>query len=1044
MKPLLIKIIILTCFVSQVKAEVPKVEKDALVAFYNSTNGASWTNQNNNWLTGDPCLNNWEGITCNQTNDSVIQIFFGSNNINGPLPAEIGDLSNLELIEINFNQLSGTIPSEIGNLSNLKDLRLVDNQLSGSIPSSIGNLSDLQILLLARNELTGPIPSSIGNLSNILILQLYTNQLEGAIPAELGNLSNAIEILLDFNQLSGDIPSELGGLSSINNLFLRDNQLTGQIPIELFELDELRNFYIENNQLEGNVPQEIGSATQLEQFQIHGNKFSGMVPSSFTNLNNLNLLNMDYNALYSNDSGVNNFIDSRCFCDWQVTQTIAPTNVNIVSVTDDTVTLNWDIVANTNEPGRYRVLFSTSSTGPYILGGNTSSKNENSLTINGLNSSTEYYFVVQTQTDSNMNNSNLVLSDFSQEVTATTLIGDVSSAEKQALVALYNLTDGKNWINGDNWLVGDPCMNNWNGISCMGDKVTAINLSSNNLAGQLPIDLGNLTNLNSLNASNNSIDGVIPTSVGNLLLLDRLDISQNQIAGNLPVELGQLSNLTNLNLSFNSLDGMLPSEIGHLTQLTQLNLANNNLTGSIPVEFGQLINLEFLFLNTNQLSDSIPINIANLTQLKSLWLAENQLSGPIPSEIGLLVDLFEVVLFDNQFTGSIPTEFSNLVQLNTLDLFENNLTGDIPLFLSQLSNLQYLNLSSNQLSGNIPVELSMLTSLLSLQLSNNKLEGNIPPEISLLPIIEIIDLSSNQLVGEIPDSLSIMTSLIQMNVLDNALYTFNQMTEDYINDLCLCDWTNNQTLVAENLNIDGASIDSITLSWDYQTIYSQRLGGYRILMSTDVNGPFNLIHETINKTVTSYTVGNLQPNLEYFFKMQTFASPYLGNQNKVISTDSQAVNGITPITSDMADLIVEVNQETDNILFTKSTDGIFDTHISYKIIIGNNGPDDVLNARFRHVFPAGINNVTWSCTNANGGALCPDSIIRTENVDLLLDLPINSRIEFTFNANRNEPGSGSLIIVPTLSPPNGVSDPDLESNSEDLNFDILFKDSFDN
>jgi Leucine-rich repeat (LRR) protein len=114
---------------------------------------------------------------------------------------------------------------------------------------------------------------------------------------------------------------------------------------------------------------------------------------------------------------------------------------------------------------------------------------------------------------------------------------------------------------------------------------------------------------------------------------DSLDLSSDQLTGSIPPEIGNLTNLTYLKLSENQLSGSIPSEIGNLTNLTYLYLYDNQLSGSIPSEIGNLTNLTRLWLDNNQLTGSIPSEIGNLTNLTYLYLSYNQLSGIIPDEI---------------------------------------------------------------------------------------------------------------------------------------------------------------------------------------------------------------------------------------------------------------------------------------------------------------------------------------------------------------------------------------------------------------------------
>jgi len=128
------------------------------------------------------------------------------------------------------NQLTGPIPPEIGNLSNLTALYLSGNQLTGPIPPELGNLSNLTTACLHSNQLTGPIPPEIGNLSSLDTLYLYSNQLTGRIPPELGDVSNLTSLELSSNQLTGPLPPELGNLFNLDSLHLYGNRLSGDIP----------------------------------------------------------------------------------------------------------------------------------------------------------------------------------------------------------------------------------------------------------------------------------------------------------------------------------------------------------------------------------------------------------------------------------------------------------------------------------------------------------------------------------------------------------------------------------------------------------------------------------------------------------------------------------------------------------------------------------------------------------------------------------------------------------------------------------------------
>lgn len=106
----------------------------ALAALYSATSGAYWSN-NKNWLSDAP-LDTWHGVTVD--NDGrVTRLVLEKNELSGPVPPNIGNLSRLAWIDLSWNQLSGTIPPNLGNLTNLAWLDLSRNRLSGSIPPSL-------------------------------------------------------------------------------------------------------------------------------------------------------------------------------------------------------------------------------------------------------------------------------------------------------------------------------------------------------------------------------------------------------------------------------------------------------------------------------------------------------------------------------------------------------------------------------------------------------------------------------------------------------------------------------------------------------------------------------------------------------------------------------------------------------------------------------------------------------------------------------------------------------------------------------------------
>ena len=108
--------------------------------------------------------------------------------------------------------------------------------------------------------------------------------------------------------------------------------------------------------------------------------------------------------------------------------------------------------------------------------------------------------------------------------------------------------------------------------------VMAMDISDNNLFGEIPMELTSLVNLQTLNLSNNLLTGKIPLKIGNMRWLESLDLSENKLSGKIPSSISDLSFLSYLNLSFNNLTGSIPTGT-QLQSFNESSFIGNQLCG---------------------------------------------------------------------------------------------------------------------------------------------------------------------------------------------------------------------------------------------------------------------------------------------------------------------------------------------------------------------------------------------------------------------------------------------------------------------------------
>ncbi len=540
------------------------VELAALKAMYDSLGGANWTTKTN-WPTAATWpasataaqMDAWYGIEV--TNGDISKITFPQKNLIGKIPAQMGDLKALTVLDLNTNagitgslpaslwtittlreillyrcNISGTVSPDIFNLPNLRILNLNVNKLTGSLPGNMGNATTLTSLAISLNSnMTGSLPASIGNLVNLTILQIEGTQIDGSIPTTIGNLTNLTYLKLNSNKLTGSIPTEIGNLNKlVTGLYLNNNLLTGPIPSSIGNLTLLKTLDISTNQLSGSLPTEIGNLTQLTSLVAAYNQLTGSIPTSIGNLTKLISLNLSFNKLSgelpTSIGNLTSLTTLHLHGNLTLTGSIPPQLGNLTNLTELWMQANQFVGPIPHEIG-----------------------NLNKLTILYLH--------------------------------LNSLSGTIPSS-------LGNLTN----------------LNN-------------LYLHTNQLTGELPVSLKNLTKLRQFWVSSNQLSGTIPVQFSNWTLLNYFNIGYNQFSGEIPETLfSAWTQLATFSIEWNAFSGAFPSTISSCTLLTTLNAHYNGFT-SLPASMLGLPAITSLMVYNNQLS-SIP-NFAS--QVNKLHLTLN-------------------------------------------------------------------------------------------------------------------------------------------------------------------------------------------------------------------------------------------------------------------------------------------------------------------------------------------------------------------------------------------------------------------------------------
>ncbi|XP_039173782.1 receptor-like protein EIX2 [Eucalyptus grandis] len=553
-----------------------------------------------------------ESLSVNFTSLRFLDL--SGNSINSTIPPWFYNFSKLEYLSLSGNSLSGPIPVSLGELSFLRELRLRDNKLSGNIPGSIGRLSNLEVLVITNNSLNGVVSEShFANLTSLTLLGISSNELvlsfdpawvppfqlqyigvtdcyvgpkfplwlqtqrnisylrmaNARISDEVPNwlsdiLLNVEHIDLTNNTLKGPISRmDLNKMPLLGLLGLADNNLSGSIPNSLWAMENLYHLDLARNQLSGTIPSlspisrmDGNKMPRLIRFYLEGNNLSGSIPNSLCAMENLIHLDLSKNQLSGRLP--------LCLKKLKALEMISLGDNRLRGqITNYFCHFKQLAVLNLHKNGFDKVL-------PQCLSNLTElvlldlSDNDFTGEIPPFGRRFKRLSIINLENNSLTGGIPTQLCQLDSLRFLSLARNNISGSIPLCFNGLLSMVEG---IDPTDSLWSYPTiiyvMVHAKRTTRLYDKTLhffhSIDLSANNLNGEIPKELTRLVQLQNLNLSQNNLSGKIPSNIGNLKNLESLDLSNNGISGRIPPSISSLDFLSCLNLSFNNLSGPIPS-----------------------------------------------------------------------------------------------------------------------------------------------------------------------------------------------------------------------------------------------------------------------------------------------------------------------------------------------------------------------------------------------------------------------------------------------------------------------------------------------------
>ncbi|XP_075501587.1 LOW QUALITY PROTEIN: brassinosteroid LRR receptor kinase-like [Primulina tabacum] len=486
----------------------------------------SFLNLSNNHLTGSvPEL----------PSGSIQYLYLRENDFLGTFPPSLSDLcTTIVELDLSFNTFTGSLPEILGACSaTLELLDISGNDFSGELPiDTLLELSHLRTLRMSFNYFSGPLPDSFSKMVILETLDASSNSLSGSIPSGLCQdpRTSLKWLYLQNNGSAGSIPQSLSNCSQLVSLDLSLNYLNGIIPPSLGTLPNLKDVILWLNQLNGEIPEDFMYLRSLENLILDFNDLSGSIPDSLSNCTRLNWISLSNNQLSGEIPASLGLLGNLAILKLGNNSLSG----NIPAELGDCRSLIW-LDLNTNflngmippelakQSGKIAAGLLTGKQFVYI-------KNDGSKQCHGAGNLLEFGGIRQEQ------------------------LSRISTRHPCSFSRVYSGTLQPNF--------------NHNG------SMIFLDLSYNNLEGNIPKELGSMYYLYILNLGHNDLSGPIPQELSGLKNVAILDFSYNRLNGSIPQSLSNLP-LGEIDLSNNNLSGMIP-ESAPFDTFPDFRFANNS------------------------------------------------------------------------------------------------------------------------------------------------------------------------------------------------------------------------------------------------------------------------------------------------------------------------------------------------------------------------------------------------------------------------------------------------------------------------------------